>query len=256
MPLRLCRQWERTLLTAPFFIVAQKGRVIAAIQAELERAFQHQAARERLQISKRQAVMRCATQSIQRIHDCQNVAQGQSAHRSRQRVSHSVQAVDRSRNDAVQLAARRSEDFLDGGKLFEFVSDGQEFVRRGIAENAAEQNGAFALARDALPDMRNPLPRTRAGQQGVIGALHLRRAVEQVRANLDEGHHFGGDAVLHRPRQPVLRSRFYNEMYQRSLSAVPKSHEIAPSSGRLPAAMIRHSSPSAQCAMRRSRINP
>jgi hypothetical protein len=51
----------------------------------------------------------------------------------------------------LQLAARRRDDLLDRGKVFEFISDGQKLVRGRIADQPTNEDFAFAFAEAVLP---------------------------------------------------------------------------------------------------------
>lgn len=95
------------MIATPFFIKADERRIVAAIQTEFERAFEHQTARERLNVSQRQSVVRRAAQFVERLHHFHNPAQIYVIDRCGHRIGHSIQAVDRRRNDFVQLATRR-----------------------------------------------------------------------------------------------------------------------------------------------------
>jgi hypothetical protein len=63
------------MITAPFFIEANKSRIVTAVETEFERAFEDQAARESLNVGQRQSVMRRAAQFIKRVHDIYYSAQ-------------------------------------------------------------------------------------------------------------------------------------------------------------------------------------
>jgi hypothetical protein len=63
------------MIAAPFFIEANEGRVIAAVETEFECAFENQAAREGLNVSHRQPVMSSTAQLIERVHDVHYFAQ-------------------------------------------------------------------------------------------------------------------------------------------------------------------------------------
>ena len=56
------------MIAAPFFIEADKSRIVAAVETQLERAFENQAACEGLNVSQRQSVMSSAAQLIERVH--------------------------------------------------------------------------------------------------------------------------------------------------------------------------------------------
>ena len=66
---------------------------------------------------------------------------------------HAVENYEERLYSDVQLAARRRNDLLDRDEVFEFVSDGQEFVRCGITEDAGNENFAFTFANGILPDL-------------------------------------------------------------------------------------------------------
>ena len=63
------------MITAAFLIEAEESRIIAAIEAKLERAFEHEAARKRLNVSHRQPVVCRPAQAIERVNDFQQVTQ-------------------------------------------------------------------------------------------------------------------------------------------------------------------------------------
>ena len=159
---------------APFLIEANKSRIVAAVEAELERAIENQAACEGLNVGQRQSVMSSTAQLVESVHYVHYFAQVLRVHRGGQRVCHPVQAVDRRRNYLVQLAPRDCDDLLDRSEMFEFVGDSQKLVRGRIAYQPADEDLAFAFADAVLPDIGDPLPRTRAGSDHVIGAPHLR----------------------------------------------------------------------------------
>jgi hypothetical protein len=45
------------MIAAPFFIEANEGRIVAAVEAEFERSFENQAACQGLDIGQRQSVI-------------------------------------------------------------------------------------------------------------------------------------------------------------------------------------------------------
>jgi hypothetical protein len=51
----------------------------------------------------------------------------------------------------VQLPARRRDDLLYRGEMFEFVGDGQKLVRGRIADQPADEDFAFAFADTVFP---------------------------------------------------------------------------------------------------------
>ena len=57
------------MIAASLFIKANKSRIVAAVETQLERAFENQAARKSLNVGQGQPVMRKAGQFIERIHD-------------------------------------------------------------------------------------------------------------------------------------------------------------------------------------------
>ena len=63
------------MIAAPFFIEANKSRIVAAVETQLERAFENQAACESLNVGQRQSVMSSTAQLIERVHDVHYFAQ-------------------------------------------------------------------------------------------------------------------------------------------------------------------------------------
>jgi hypothetical protein len=120
-PVRSSHLFKRAVTAAPFFIEVNKSRIFSAVEIELERAFQNQAACEGLNVFQRQSVMSSSAQLIDRVHYTHHSPKIPHVHWGDQLVGHPIIAVDHCRNDLVQLAARRRNDVLDQGEVFEFV---------------------------------------------------------------------------------------------------------------------------------------